>query len=92
MPVTLYKEKNGESLGILCNDEWEMPIQIDALEAWLFENEGKLEFGNYIADLGFRPRKDPSGGGAILSSKAMKIMVGIGMELYLSEYPVCEDD
>jgi len=35
----------------------------------------------------FSPRVGAAGGGAVLTTQAMNIMVSIGMELYLSEYP-----
>lgn len=84
--------EKGESLVRLCDDEWEMPAQVEALEKWLIENQSKLSKGYYVADIGFSPRLEALGGGAVLTTQAMKIMVSIGMELYLSEYPTLDDD
>ena len=92
MAINLLDENKRKSFGWLCDDAWEIPCQIEALEAWLFENEDKIESGNYAADIGYSPREGAYGGGVILSLRAMSIMVKIGMVLQLSEYPVCEDD
>ena len=97
MPINLIDYTNskegekGKSLGGICKGEWEMPKQVEALEAWLKENSTKLPKGNYVADIGFSPREGALGGGAILSPESMGIMATIGMSLYLSEYPGDED-
>ena len=84
--------EKGTAIGYLCDDTWEMPEQIAALENWLKQNKEKLKKGSYAADLCFSPREGALGGGAVLSIEAMQIMVSIGMELYLSEYPPFEDE
>ena len=59
MPINLidYSDvKEGEkgiTLGHLCEDAWEMPEQIEALETWLKQNKGKLKKGSYAADIGY---------------------------------------
>ena len=98
MPINLIdyssaKEgERGKSLGDLCDDEWELPTQIEALERWLVQNKNKLPRGSYIADIGFSPRTGAAGGGATLTTQAMSIMIDMGMELYLSEYPEFADE
>lgn len=98
VPINLidYSEaKEGEkgiALGHLCIDTWEMPKQIEALEEWLKENRGKIQKGKYVADLGYSPREGALGGGTALSIEAMEIMVAMGMELFLSEYPPFENE
>ena len=93
MPINLIDYTNteegqkGKSLGDICKGEWEISMQIEALEVWLRENSSKLPKGNYVADIGFSPREGALGGGAILSTESMGLMVSIGMNLYLSEYP-----
>jgi len=84
--------KKGKLLEGLCEDEWEMPAQIEAFEKWLIENRNILPKGSYVADIGFSSRSGAVGGGAVLTTQAMKIMVSIGMELYLSEYPEFVDE
>ncbi len=76
----------------LCDNEWEMPAQVEALEKWLIENENKIPKGSYIADIGFSPREGALGGGCVITTKAMEIMLAIGLELYLSEYPSVEEE
>ena len=93
MPVNIIdysgaKEgEKGKPLEGLCDGEWEMPAQIESLEKWLIENQNKLPKGSYVADIGFSPKPSAAGGGTVLTTQAMSIMVSIGMELYLSEYP-----
>ncbi len=97
MPINLidYTDaKEGEkgiAMGHLCDDTWEMPEQITVLEKWLKQNKKIIKKGNYVADIGFSPRDGAAGGGVAISTEAMEIMVAIGMELYLSEYPAFEE-
>jgi hypothetical protein len=98
MPINIIDYSNakegdkGHALEWLCDDEWEMPTQIEALENWLIENQDKLSKGSYVADIGFSPRPGAAGGGAVLTKQTMEIMVSIGMELCLSEYPEFVDE
>ena len=79
--------QQGKSLGSICKGEWELPAQIEALEAWLNSEGCKLAKGTYVADLGFLPRSNALGGGAVVSPESMQIMCSVGMSLFLSEYP-----
>ena len=98
MPINLIDHTDskegdkGVDLGSLCRDTWEMPEQIETLEKWLKENKDKIKPGKYIADIGYSPREGASGGGTAITTEAMNIMVNMGMELYLSEYPAFEDE
>ena len=98
MPVIIRNHSNvkenerGEFIAELCGEHWEMPIQIDALEVWLLKEGHAYPKGIYTADLGYSPREGACGGGTVLKCKAMKIMVSIGMDLYLSEYPAHEEE
>ena len=85
--TNLTEKETGIRLENLCADDWEMPSQIKTLEKWLLQKGVNLPVGSYVADIGFSPREGALGGGAILTTASMKIMVDIGMELYLSEYP-----
>ena len=87
MPINIYIEDSGEKLAWLCDEVWDLPTQIDALETWLMNKGTSLEPSKYIADIGFNIRKDATGGGGVLNSKSMAIMGKIGMDVYFSEYP-----
>ena len=90
MPIAIYSpsdnEEPNQNIALLSDGEWELPAQIEELEKWLTENHAKIPTGDYIANLGYSPREGASGGGAILNIDTMKIMVNLGMNLYLSEY------
>lgn len=94
MPTSIRIQETGKykEIAWLCDGIWELPAQIDALEKWLVVNEGSLEKGRYAADVGYSPRPGACGGGTVVSIAAMQIMVNIGMELFLSEYPPFEDE
>lgn len=86
MAINVYKKGNFETIKYLSENAWDLPTQMDELEKWL-EKEGKnLPKGKYVADIGFGLRNDASGGGGILSSKAIEMLNIIGMEIHFSEY------
>jgi hypothetical protein len=91
MPIKIYIEETGEKLDWLCDDIWDLPNQIEALEAWLDKKGKNLNPNKYVADIGFDIRKDATGGGGVLKSNAMKIMATIGMDVYFSEYPSADE-
>ena len=90
MPINIYIEESGEKLDWLCDEYWDLPTQIDALETWLIDKGQSLEPNKYVADIGFDIRKDATGGGGVLNSKSMAIMGKIGMDIYFSEYASSE--
>jgi len=57
MPINIVDYSNskdgekGEPLKDLCDDVWEMPAQIEALEKWLIDNQNSLTHGSYVADI-----------------------------------------
>ena len=87
MPIKIYDPQNLEEVAWLADEDWKLPSQINELEKWLIQNENNIPSGHFVADVGFDIRKDASGGGAVLSIKAMSIMVNSEIALYLSEYP-----
>ena len=87
MPINIYIQETSEKVDWLCEEIWDFPTQIDALETWLDKKGKDLEPNKYVADIGFDIRKDASGGGGVLNSKSMEIMGRIKMDLYFSEYP-----
>jgi len=91
MPISIYQvtsegQKNKE-IAWLCDQNWRLPEQVEALTVWLAENRTSFAPGDYVADLGFEPRPDALGGGAVLSPEAMRTMADLGITLFLSEYP-----
>lgn len=86
MPIHLYTEKDRTSLKELHIEEWDLPTQLDKLEQWVLANRSLLINGPYVADVGFMVRKETSGGGAVLSPEAMKVMADVKMSIYFSEY------
>ncbi|MCP4990165.1 MAG: hypothetical protein GY928_30235 [Colwellia sp.] len=94
MPINIYLQDKDENKKIawLCDNDWELPSQIDELEKWLITNESTLSKGSYVADIGFNIRKDALGGGGVVTLRMMEIMLNIGMELFLSEYPDNDED
>jgi len=93
MPIRIINYinvKNGEywePIGYLCENDWEMSSQIEAFAKWLIQNRKILPKGYYAADLGFSSKKGALGGGCVITKEAMEAMLGIGLELYLTEYP-----
>jgi len=91
MPICIYQvtpegQKN-KKIAWLCDQNWRLPDQVEALTVWLAENRTSLKPGDYVADLGFEPRRAALGGGAVLSPEAMRTMADLGITLFLSEYP-----
>lgn len=88
MPINIYRDNIAEhdQIAWLCDGDWDLSNQVEALSLWLEENSDSLPVGSYIADIGFCWRREVCGGGAVLSPKAMKRMSDIGMYLFVSEY------
>src|SRR6476469_7783008 len=89
MPIKIASDADGTSTEVawLCDDDWRLPSQISALEAWLEHDGATLPKGTYTADIGFAPRSDAAGGGGAITREMMRGMIELGMTLYLSEYP-----
>ena len=87
MPIKITDSERSEEVAWLCDQSWDLPTQIDALNGWLKEMKGKLNKSGFIADLGFMPRPDAAGGGAVINKEMMELMLGFEVELHLSEYP-----
>jgi hypothetical protein len=96
MPVNIYRVgpeglKN-ERIAWLCDGEWHLKPQIEALSAWLSDGGSNLEPAEYVADVGFSWRRDALAGGPILEPRALRRMADLGMSLHLSEYPGFADE
>lgn len=89
MPITIHRHGTDSNTRIawLCDDDWELPKQIEALEKWLLENRSTLTKDSYAVDIGYAPREGALGGGCVVTLAAMEAMTALGMQLYLSEYP-----
>ena len=93
MPVNIYADDDSrQRIAWLCDDIWRLPEQIDALSEWLEANRTTIKGGRYIADVGFAPRADASGGGAAISTEILRTMADLGISLFLSEYPPVGSD
>ena len=93
MPIKIAECENPSNEFVwLCDDDWELPTQLSVFEEWLRDNASKMDKGNYYADIGFSPREDAAGGGAVLSIESMKSMIKVGIELHLSKYPPFVED
>ncbi len=95
MPISIYRvtpegQKN-EEVAWLCDDCWRLPEQGKALVAWLDEHTTGLPAAEYVADIGFTPREDATGGGAALPPASLRQMADLNMALYLSEYPASDE-
>ena len=87
MAINIYTRDTYESIDFLCDDDWELPSQIDALKEWLITKGVLFPEASYVADIGFSMRKDSSGGGgAVITTEMMEMLNKIGIEIYLSEY------
>lgn len=86
MPINICIKDSGEELEWLCDEDWDLPTQIEALETQLMNKGKTLKPSKYVADIGFNIRKGATGGGGVLNSGSMEIMGMIGMDLYFSEY------
>ena len=72
----------------LAPDEWRLRDQIEALEAWLAENPGRLDpRSQWVADIGFCMRPDAAGGGPPIPRRLMQLCLRSNLEIHLSEYP-----
>ena len=87
MPINIYDQESNDQIAWLCDEIWELPIQLAELEQWLKKNVKGLPVRNYVADIGFDIRKEATGGGGTLSAASMKLMADIGMQVFFSEYP-----
>lgn len=96
MPVNIYRETPDEQeidyIASLCDGEWELAPQIEALSLWLEQTSVELPSAEYVADIGFCWRRDAATGGGVLEPAAMRRMADLGMSLYLSEYAGFSDE
>lgn len=90
MPVSIYRVtpegQENERIAWLCDDQWELCPQTEALEQWLEHTGQSLPSADYVADVGFKWRRNASAGGAALPPSMLRRMADIGMSLFLSEY------
>ncbi len=90
MPVNIYRvtpdgQKN-EHVAWLCDDEWRLTPQSEALTAWLHADGSKLAPARYVADVGFSWSRDAMAGGPACSPETLRQMADLGMSLFISEY------
>ena len=96
MPVNIYRvapqgEEN-EKIAWLCDGEWRLTPQSEALSEWLQVESAKLKPGQYIANIGFSWRRDACSGGPAFSPVTLRRLADLGMSLYISEYAGFADE
>ncbi len=92
MPISIYSDDDSKAeVAWLCTDDWSLPSQVSALEAWLTQPERTVSAGRCIADIGFSVRAEATGGGAAISPEMMRRMADLGITLLLSEYPAIQN-
>jgi hypothetical protein len=96
MPVNVYRvtsdEQENKQIAWLCDGEWELTAQIDALSKWLEQASLEVPPDTYVADVGFCWRRDAALGGPVLEPAVMRRMADLGMSLFLSEYAGFADE
>ena len=70
-------DQEAESVAYLCDDEWLLWPQIEALASWLEHSTVALQTAEYVADVGFCWRRDASAGGPVFEPAAMRRMAEI---------------
>jgi hypothetical protein len=96
MPVNIYRvtpegEKN-ERIAWLCEVEWKLTPQAEALAAWLRTDAARLKPAEYVADIGFSWRRDACAGGPAFAPETLRQLADLGMSLFISEYAGFADD
>ena len=76
----------------LCEDDWLLSVQVEALRNWLDQVSESLSHGEYVADIGYSTQEDMVVGSARIPVVMMKRMAEIGIELLLTEYPPFVED
>lgn len=96
MPILIRRVtpdgQKDEEIAWLCDGEWNLPPQIDALSSWISQESQNLLKAEYIADIGFCWRRDAAGGGSAISPDVLALMGAANMHLFLSEYPDFTDE
>lgn len=97
MPTYICKvntpgDRSENQIASLCDGEWDLRTQAEALSAWLEANSGTLQPGEYVADIGFCWRRNACGGGAALDPQTLRWMADAGIYLHLSEYSGFSDE
>jgi hypothetical protein len=77
---------NTESYASVSTD-WQLRAQIDAIEQWLTEYRAELcAPGEWIADVGFTPRRGACRGGPPLTRNLMRMCLDANIEIRPCEY------
>ena len=87
MPINIYRHSDFQTRAWLCDDNWDLPDQLYELENWLKDHISTLEGSKYIADIGFKIRSNASGGGGILETEIMQLLIEANIDIYFSEHP-----
>ena len=96
MPVNIYRvapegEEN-ERIAWLCDGEWRLTPQSEALSEWLQGEGAKLKPDRYVANISFSWRRDACSGGPAFAPATLRQLADLGMSLYISEYAGFADE
>jgi hypothetical protein len=96
MPVNIYRiapeGQRNERVAWLCDGEWRLAPQSEALSEWLQVEGAKLKPDRYVANIGFSWRRDACSGGPAFAPTTLRRLADLGMSLYISEYAGFTDE
>ncbi len=97
MPIAINRvsedpETTNQEIAWLCEKQWEITPQVEALKEWVKSPDfSNLPENHYIADIGFGWRRDAMAGGPVLEPEFMLLLAEKGITLHLSEYAFFTD-
>jgi len=91
MPISIYRVPVDSGLSpdfaSLCDNEWLLAPQIEALNKWIQENHASIPPDGCVAEIRFGWRRSASASGPVLAPATMKRMAELGISLLLAECP-----
>lgn len=90
---SVFRIQDEESLEV--SDSWELAKQIEAVDAWLFEDANSRTVRGAVLDIGFNSRlgsPDVAMQGETVPLEFMRRLVDNNITLWLSIYPPFDED